>query len=534
MRPEKPFCMDLHGPITQQIETKPNSVALVYFGLPITYRSLGNMIDDAASGLCNLGIKKGDIVSVALPTTPESIALVYALNKLGAVVCLINVLFTAQQVKTIVNKTHSKMLFIMNFNVKSTSKAASEMNVDHIVVMRGCEVFPKQVAFWYAIGDWFNGRKIAFLSDKRFKYWQDVLNSKTEDKIECYKWRENEPQMIFQTSGTTGISKSVLLTAENIEKNILAVFDFMNDKSSDDTVLDLIPIFAYSGFAASVHLPLSYGMKITIVPIWKPRNFIKIINKYKPQHVFTVPSNWDAIYKPENQSYCLNSLKSVTVAGDVLKPAYERDINAFLNSHGCNVNITKMYGMTEIGGCVAATPQDSSNKYELGYSGHIIANHKVRIIDDEICICPSTKFYGYFEDPKATEHLIREHDGKMWIHTGDTGHLSDTGELYVVGRSKRMIVRFDGQKVFPLEIELALLECPNVKDCAVVGIVDPSHPQSGIPIAYVVIEKSSRSNKNVVNQYCKKHLPTYLRPYKIIYIKELPHNIMGKIDYSKL
>jgi len=97
-----------------------------------------------------------------------------------------------------------------------------------------------------------------------------------------------------------------------------------------------------------------------------------------------------------------------------------------------------------------------------------------------------------------------------------------------------MIVRYDGQKVFPLEIETALLVCPNVKDCAVVGIVGPSHPQSSVPVAYVVLKERSLTNKNVVNQYCKKHLPTYLQPYKIIYIMELPHNIMGKTDYSQL
>lgn len=107
--------MNLHDCITQQIATKPDDVALVYFGLSITYGRLGKMIEDVTSGLHNLGIKHGDIVSVALPTTPESIALVYALNKLGAVACLINVLYTAEQVASIVNTTNSKMLFYHEF-----------------------------------------------------------------------------------------------------------------------------------------------------------------------------------------------------------------------------------------------------------------------------------------------------------------------------------------------------------------------------------------------------------------------------------
>lgn len=524
--------MDLHSLLGQPIKTKPDSVSLVYFGLSITYGRLGKMIDDAVSGLHNLGIKHGDIVSIALPTTPESIALVYALNRLGAIACLINVLYTAKQVTSIVNETHSKMLFIMNFNVKATAKVASEMNTEHIVVMRGCEVFPKQVAFWYGFGEWFNGRKRAFLSDKRFKHWDDIINLASEDKVDCYEWHENEPQMIFQTSGTTGVSKSVLLTAENINQTISAM-DYY-DVTSDDTVLDLLPIFAYSGFNASIHWPLSFGMRIVIIPIWKPRNFIKIISKYKPQHVFTIPSNWDTIYNSENKYFSLDSLKTITIAGDVLNPSYERDIKLFLNSHGCHANVMKMYGMTETAGVVAITSKDSPYNYELGYSGHIIAGHVVKIIDNEVCVCPSTKFHGYYENQQATDQLIREHDGKMWIHTGDVGHLTDTGELFVVGRSKRMIVRYDGLKVFPIEIEMAILEFPGVKECAAIGVVDTLHPQSSLPIAFVVLNKNTWSNRKKVYQYSKKHLPEYMQPNKIIFVKELPKNIMGKTEYSKL
>lgn len=526
--------MNLHNLITQQIETKPNSVSLVYFGLSITYGKLGKMIDDAVSGLHNLGIKHGDIVSIALPTTPESIALVYALNKLGAVACLINVLYTAEQVASIVNTTNSKMLFIMNFNVKATAKVASEMNVEHIVVMRGCEVFPKQVAFWYGFGEWFNGRKRAFLSDKRFKHWDDIINLASEDKVDCYEWHENEPQMIFQTSGTTGISKGVLLTAENIEQSKMATCDFMNDVTPDDTLMDLMPIFAYYGFCTSIYLPLSYGMRVIIIPIWKPRDFIKIISKHRPHHVFTAPSNWDSINKSENKSYCLEFLKTIAVAGDVVKPAYEREINNFLHNQGCNANITKVYGMTETAGIVAVTPQNSHNKYELGYSGYVTANHQIRIIDDEICVCPSTKFHGYFENQQATDQLIREHDGKIWIHTGDIGRLTETGELFVVGRSKRMIVRYDGLKVFPIEIEMAILKFPSVKECAAIGVVDTLHPHSSLPIAFVVLNKNTWSNRKKVYRYSKKHLPEYMQPNKIIFVKELPKNIMGKTEYSKL
>lgn len=528
--------MNLYDIILQKTKEQPESTALVYFGFPVSYGRLGTIIEQISLKLHRFGIKHGDIVSLALPTTPESIALLYALNKLGVVVCTIDVRYTAEQVTTIVNKTHSKMLFIMNFNLKATAKVVAKMGVQQIVVLRGCEVFPKQVAFWYAVGEWFNGRKIAAHSDKRFMFWSELLKTIDDNNtVPCQSWNKDEAQLIFQTSGTTGTSKSVLLTAENIEQSRLAMHNFLNKASNSDTVLSLIPLFAFYGFLTTVHLPLSLGMKVVIIPIWKPCNFINLIKRHKPQHVFMVPSVWDTIYEASSQQIDLSSLKTAVVAGDVMSPGFERDINSFLKANGCSFSLTKAYGMTETAGVVAVTPQDSTNKYETGFSGQVTGGHRVEIIQDEVCVCPSTKFLGYYQDQEATDHLIRKHDdGLMWIHTGDIGHFSDKGDLFVVGRKKRMIVRHDGTKVFPIEIETALLECPEVKSCAVVGATDSAHKHSSVPIAFVVMKTDRTAGKENVHKYCKQHLPIYLQPEKIVFLKYLPTTDLGKVDYSKL
>ncbi|MBP3843427.1 MAG: acyl--CoA ligase [Prevotella sp.] len=519
--------------VFQQIERKPESVALQYFGFPVTYQRLGKMIMEVASGLRRLGINNGDVISVSLPSTPESIALVYALNMIGAVTCFVDVRFTAQQVSSIVNNTHSKALFIMSFNLKSIAKVVLEIDAKYIIVMRGSEIFPKQVAFWYDFADIFNGRKIAFRSDRRFIRWADVLG-RTDGSVDIYNWNKMDPQLIFQTSGTTGISKSVLITAENVEKSREATLLLMNDIKPEDTVLNLIPIFAFYGFLTSIHLPLSYGMRVVIIPIWKPRNFIKLIGKSEPQHIFVVPSSWDVIYKSTLKNYSLDFLKTIVVAGDVVNPTYEMKINDYLKNHGCKYHLTKVYGMTETAGVVAATPQESVHKYEMGYSGRVMVDCQIKIIKGEICICPSIKFHGYFNNRQATEQLIREHDGKKWIHTGDIGRLTEDGELFVVGRYKRMIVRHDGTKVFPVEIESALLQCPNVRACLAVGISDPLHPQSHVPSVYVVLNENGFWRKKSVVRYCKEKLPVYLQPEKIVFVKELPTNSNGKVDYLKL
>ena len=526
--------MNLYDSVIQKTQEQPDNVALVYFGFPITYGKLGTLIQQVSFGLLKLGIKQGDIVSIALPSSPESIALVYALNKIGAIACTIDIRYTPEQIATIVNNTHSKMLFIMSFNLKSIAKKASEMQVEKIVVLRGCEIFPKQVAFWYALGEWFNGRKIAFHSDKRFMHWDGLFGTTANDNTPNHQWQKEEAQIIFQTSGTTGNSKSVLLTAENIEKTRIAAYEILNDTSQTDAVINLIPLFACFSFVCSIHMPLSVGMKVIILPVWKPRNFIKLIGQHKPQHVFLVPSIWDTIYETSNP-VDLSSLKTAVVAGDVVNPTFERDINAFLEANGCHYTLTKGYGMTETAGLVAYTPQNSKNKYETGFSGQMAGDYRAEVFDEEICICPSTKFLGYYHNQGATDNLIRRHsDGSIWIHTGDTGHVEDNGDLYVVGRKKRMIVRHDGTKVFPIEIETVLLQCPEVKSCAVVGTTDAAHNQSGVPVAYVVANTDKSSEKKKIQKYCKQHLPVYLQPERIIFLKDLPTTNIGKVDYSKL
>ena len=161
--------------------------------------------------------------------------------------------------------------------------------------------------------------------------------------------------------------------------------------------------------------------------------------------------------------------------------------------------------------------------------------YRAGIFDEEVCICPSTKFLGYYHNQDATDNLIRKHiDGLMWIHTGDTGNVDDNGDLYVIGRKKRMIVRHDGTKVFPIEIENVLRQCTEVKSCAVVGATDAKHNQSGVPVAYVVTKTNTPAEKKKIHKYCKQHLPIYLQPDKIVFIKELPTTNIGKVDYSKL
>lgn len=528
--------MNQYDEILISVSKNPDREALRYFGVSVSYRELEKMMEAVASGLYNIGIRPGDVVCLALPTTPESIATVYALNKIGAVASMIDVRLTPQQVASVANNLHAKMLFIMNFTIKGIAKVANEMCVKHIVVMRGCELFPKIVSSWYSFGEIFNGRRIAYNSIDKFLHWNNLI-ALSDGNAPRHEWKADAPQMIFQTSGTTGRTKSVMLTAENIA---VATTHVRKDKilympSDNDTVLCLIPIFAYSGFVTTVHAPLRYCMSIIIVPIWKPKDFIKTIAKHRPQHVFSVPSNWETIYNKSNSTFDLSCLKTVLIAGDVMNPDFEHDINNFLHHCGCNSNVIKIYGLTETAGMVSSTPQLSPYKYCLGFSGKVDFGFKVKIVDGEVCVLHPTKLLGYYNNQEATDNLLRMHeDGLLWLHTGDYGHFDGEGNLYVTGRIKHMLVRYDGTKIFPIEIKEALMHHPDILDCAVVGCIDKDHPQSSVPIAFCVVRNKGRLSASTISRYVNKELPIHLRPAKLLTIDKLPTLGNGKVNFVKL
>lgn len=521
----------LYAILKETATKRPERTAISYFGINMTYRVLLDRIDETANAFRKHGIGQGDIVSISLPTMPESVMCFYALHKIGAVPCMIDVRYTPEQICEIVDRTHSKMLIIMGFSCKSWAKTKVNINVDKVLVCSGADSIPC-VPFWYSIGEWFNGRKKVFLKNKKFFHWRHFLKSAQGNDIEPYRWAPDEMTALFQTSGTTGTVKSVMLTTENILHAVFPEPPVLNDIQSEDSAICFLPIFAFYG-ANAVILTLSHGMRAVVIPIASKDEFLKLLMKHKPQHVFSVPAYWDALDQEKDNKEDFSFLKTANIAGDVLNTAFERSINDFLRERGCRYEVTKAYGMTETAGVISFTPQGSPHQYEPGFSGKAVGGYEVKAFDDELCVRSEMKILGYYQNEAATQNLIQTHpDGSQWIHTGDMGHVDEEGNIFVIGRKKRMIVRHDGSKVFPVEIEDCLAQHPKVAACAVVPVQDPDHSESKLPKAFVVLKDSATPEE--IMEYCKARLPEHLVPAAIEFIAALPMNTNGKVDYQKL
>ena len=525
--------LGLYETFRETAEKYSDKPALSYFKTETTFKQLLEQIDIVALAFKNHGVKQGDIISFALPSLPESLTCFLALNKIGAVPCMIDVRYTPEEFCKIVDRTHSKMLFVMGLYAANLATADAHLNVEKVVVCSGADSIPK-VAFWFGVGEWFNGRKKVFLKHKKFCHWKDFIKTaQGKDETDPYHWTPDEMTALFQTSGTTGMVKSVMLSTENIMHSVFPNPPILNELSSDDTALCILPIFAFFG-ANTLMLPLFHGMRSIVIPIAPREEFLKLITQYKPQHVFSVPAYWDFVNSDNVPEADFSYLKSINVAGDILNTAFEKRINECLHQGGCRYDVTKAYGMTETAGVISFTPQGSEKQYVQGFSGKPVTCYEVKTFDDEICVRSDMRFLGYYKNEEATRQLIQTHpDGSQWLHTGDMGYIDDEGNIFVIGRKKRMIVRHDGSKVFPVEIEDCLAQHPSVAACAVVPIQDPDHSESHLPKAFVVLKETKATVEELL-AHCEANLPVHLIPAAIEFIDALPMNTNGKVDYKKL
>lgn len=527
-------------------------IALDYFGVTLTYKCLYEQINLTAKAFVQNGIQKGDVVMLMLPTLPESIICFYALNKIGAIPNMIDVRIAPSLLVEISKKTQPKMLVVMTFYLKQLENVRKQLDLDKIILLRGCDSMPESIKIWYKLGEYFNGRRLIANRNTEYIFWPEFLKSGlTYEQDLNIKVSSDEVAVIFQTSGTTGFPKCVMHVNETLNDSAIKRLKYINNPSPGDKLLSIQPIFTLFGFLTSIHTPLVYGMTVVIVPLFKHNQMSNLIKRNKPNYIFSVPSYWEQFAKHANKIGDLSFIKDIIVAGEVMDINLRQKVNKILSDNNSHASIRVDYGMTETGGTLSlmkenATVEDSCTN---GYSGIPLPYINVCIYDNdseheldynskgEICVQTPFALKEYLHDKTSTEELRRSHpDGSKWIHTGDLGYLTDKGHLYVLGRLKRMVVRYDGTKLFPIELETVIKSIDGIEECSVVPVADPNHIHGNLLFAFVVADRAVNKTRieQIILMTCSQQLPVYLHPYKVRIIEEMPHNSMGKIDYRKL
>jgi acyl-CoA synthetase (AMP-forming)/AMP-acid ligase II len=427
-------------------------------GAKITYGQCDKITNKVANYLISKGITADDIISTVMGNTLEYVYLAIGAFKIGAVLNPLNPRLNKEEIKDILDNTNPKSVFYGGMLLKELGK----------------------------------------------------FSDNYEDK---FKPNLDKDMLLLYTSGTTGKPKGIILTQESVLSG--ALNGVKSVKLKDNLVLfDLLPLYFSGGLIPALIVPLYTNGSSIIVPGFNKDGFWGIIEKYRANCMYVVPTMLNMLMDTDTSGYDLSCVDFILNSSDFLpKELSMRFKEKF------KLPLYDIYGLSEtLAITIRTEDNDSIGKPLIGV--------EIRIIEGEIVVKSKTLMKEYFKMPGETKKVIRN----GWFYTGDLGYEKD-GNYYITGRKKDIIIK-GGMNISPKQISGVFLKHKDVTDTATIGIPDEKY---GEQIAvFVVIKKNSRLKEKDLMEFAKKHLIKFKVPKEIRIIGKIPRTHLGKVKKDEL
>lgn len=528
--------------ILQKNQDQPEGIAIRYFGNRISFREMFSAIDTVADALTTVGIKASDVVAVCLPAIPEAVYIIYALNKIGAIPNMLDPRYNEGLLEYCLQESPCSLLLTYDGTYKKFLNISEKAQPQQIVSISALTSVPSVLRILGSIK-----QKKPQLQSVNHIEWKTFLKRNHSKAKQYNRWKQDDCCIILHTGGTTGNPKGVMLSNYSIN-SIAHQYNMLVAPQRGETLLDIIPPFASYGVCTSMHMPLSLGLSIEMIPQFAPEQFGDLLAKFKPNYVMGVPSFYESMLSSKKlQKADMSYLYSAACGGDSISIPTEKKINTFLEDHHSPAHVDMGYGMSEMS-ATACVCVSFKGIHCPGSIGIPFVNTTFKIVDPdsfeeckynetgEICVSGPGMMLGYLENPELTSKTIRMHDdGIKWVHTGDLGHINERGFLFHDGRIKRMIVRYDGFKIYPSAVEQAIMKSQDVQSCAVVKYSKPG--LGTMPKAFIVLKNGASATDDIlleIKKHCHEDLAERSVPQDFEFVQQLPLTSMGKIDYRAL
>ena len=531
----------IYDTLKKSVQKNKDKICTTYYGKTLTYNELLNKVDECANAFINIGVKKGDYVTLCLPNTQESLICIYAINKIGAISNLIHPLCSEEEIKKQIKLVDSKYLLIADYILNKTNNIKEELNLKKIIFLPILENQNKVSLLKYGL--LFKTKKFKILDQNIISYASFILRFKEETNRK-EKIKKDDVATIVYSSSMSYNPKGVTLTNENIN-TLVECEKLLDNEIENRTIITTMPIYTSFGFVYLFHLTLALGGLLNIVQSLNLKNLDKQIKKYKPNTLLMTPTMLNLIYKSkllkkEDMSY----IKKIICTGEYISKESKLKYESFFKKHNVDCGIEVIYGLTETSSKVTYMPQNEKNDNSVGIPipGTIIKICKVNTEEEckikeegEICISSKSVMKFYINNENSTKKVLKKHnDGKIWLHSGDIGYMDKNGFIYFKSKMKRMIIS-DGQNIYPKQIEEIIKRHPYVENCIIVGVPHPYKKE--VVKAYIVLKKHIELTPEVkksIKEHCEKNIASYALPYAYGYRNELPKNKVGKVAYQEL
>lgn len=512
-------------------------------GLKITYRDFFDRIENMAKASYALGVKPNEIVPIILPNLPEARTFIYSNSFIGATSYPISPMLPEKNLESIIKDNNIKRLVIYSGFFEKFKSVINNCNLDGIVFIEGTESFKSLIESEKESISGINYR----LGDNVLSWGEYIkLRGSLKEQLVPY-YKKDHVAAIIGTSGTTGTSKGVCLTDDNINA---AAIEYRDGRFFEGKFLDaLLPSIGYG--ISMLHYQVVNGHYTYLIPELVTDKIAQLIQVTKPDVFPGGPVHYiNLLQSEEYKNGTLYRGANYISGGASLPKGVEKKLNNVDEGYeevGINDNlfVRQGYGLSEN---VATGSYSKRGAYKFGSIGIPLPYSCVSIFKPgtdeelkynevgEVCITGPTVMKEYLNNPEETNNVIMIHrDGKRWIHTKDIGYIDKDGNIFHLERIKNIFMR-TGFNVHPSRIAEFINTLPCVSNSYVMGFEHPT--EQCVPVAFVVLNKNLNITENDALEYlrdaCFKSLEETSVPYEYVFVDELPINAGGKVDGLKL
>ncbi len=474
-----------------------------------TYSEMSELSDRLGAALAGLGIGKGDRVAILAPNYVEFVIAFFGILKAGAVVTTVNSGYREREIAHQLNDSGTETLI-----VHEALKPMSDLARDDVSSLK---------------------REIVIEADSSdsSSFWGLLENAPASPpSVEIDPM--NDLAVLPYSSGTTGLSKGVMLTHYNLSSNVEQFTRREGEEATlrtSDVILTHLPLFHIYGMNVLMNGAIGVGAAQVMMGRFDMDEFLALLSEHRVSALFTVPPVGLGLTQyPGVAETDLSALRVGFFGAAPLSEDMQLRIQEALG-----VPIIQGYGMTEASPVTHADFMEE-RLIKRGSIGPAMPDTEAKVVDvetgetelrpdeiGELLVRGPQVMKGYYNNEAATAETLTE-DG--WLHTGDIVRMDAEGYVWVLDRKKELI-KYKGFQVPPAELEGVLLEHPGIADAAVIGKEDLESGE--IPKAFVVAGPGAELSADEVMGFVADKVATFKRVREVEFTDAIPKNPSGKI-----
>ena len=489
--------------VLRMVDADPDKLALIdgMTGRTVTQGQFRDAIRAVAGGLRAAGFEAGDVLAIVSPNLPEYGVAFHAVCLLGGTVTTINPTYTPTEIHHQLVDSGAKMVVTVGMFLENITDAIVDTRVDTVFTFDGAA---GSTPFATLLGA-----------------GEAVTEQVPVDLDE-------HVAVLPYSSGTTGVSKGVMLTHRNLVANLVQMEPVLDMSGGDEVVVAVLPFFHIYGMQVLMNGAVSQGATCVTMPRFDLEAFLRVLQDYRVTTAYLVPPIVLALAKhPMVDQFDLGALRLIFSGAAPLSGELGEEASSRVGA-----DVVQGYGLTETSPVTHSTMQGQAKAGSIGVP---LPNPEVRVVDPatgedlglgedgEVWIRGPQVMKGYLNNPEATANCI---DEEGWFHTGDIGHVDADGHFYIVDRLKELI-KYKGFQVPPAELEAILLTHPAVADAAVIPI--PDDEAGELPKAFVVLKPDHSVTSEDIMSFVAGQVATYKQVRRLEFVDTIPKSASGKI-----